>query len=154
MLSQNYFFKIKRSKCIAVLPAGEAKSQLRIAFSVKAQLNCDSKRKHDMLLRLWGFLKMRNAEQETLHMCTNSCTRVFRFIRSCKAPSAKNFAVPFLYASKEKVPHGLQKLVILLAEYQSIGVYKGNIQQGVFIFPLYVKEYIKGNIKYLYKKVA
>jgi len=96
-----------------------------------------------MLLRLWGFLKVRNAEQETLYICTNSCTKFFQFIRSCKDPSANKLAVPFLYASKEKVLRGLQKLVILLAEYQSIGVYKENIQQGGFLYLLYIKEYIK-----------
>lgn len=122
--------------------AGEAKLQLRIAFSVKSQLNCDSKRKHDTLLRLWGFLKMRSAEQETLYVCTNSCPIVFQFIRSCKDPSANKLAVPFLYPSKEKVLCGLQKLVILLAEYQSVGVYKENIQ-GVFIYLLYIKMYMK-----------
>lgn len=133
--------------------AVEAKLQLRITSSVKAQLNCDSKRKHDMLLRLYSFLKMRNAEQETLYMCTNSCTTVFQFIRSCKDPGANKLAVPFLYASKEEVLHGLQKLVILLAEHQSIGVYKEKIQQCVFIYLLHIKEYIKVYIKYMYKTV-
>lgn len=60
--------------------------------------------------------------------------------------------MPFLYASKEKVPRGLQKLVILPAEYQSIGVYKENIQGG-FIYLLYIKEYIEVYIKDMYKKV-
>lgn len=50
----------------------EAKLHLRITFSVR--LNCDSKRKYDRLLRLWGFLEVRNAGQETLDMCTNSCS--------------------------------------------------------------------------------
>lgn len=67
--------------------------KFRTAYSAKEQLNYDSKRKHDMLLRLWGFLKMRNAEQETLYTCTNSCTTVFQLTRSCKDPSVNKLAV-------------------------------------------------------------
>lgn len=71
--------------------------QLRTAFSGMAQLNSDSKRKHDMLLAFWGFLEMRNAEQETLPTCTNSCTTSFQFTTPCQHPSANKLIVPFLW---------------------------------------------------------
>lgn len=78
-------------------------------------INCDSKRKHELLLTLWDFLEMRNAEQETLHTCTNSCTTVCQFTTSCQHPRANKLAVPFLRASEEKVQ---LKLLILLVEYK------------------------------------
>lgn len=78
--------------------------ELRTASSGMAQLNCDSKRKHAMLHTLWGFLEMRNAEQETLHTCTNSCTTAFQFTTSCQHPRASKLTltVPFLWPLRKK----------------------------------------------------
>lgn len=127
--------------------AGEAELQLRTAFPGLAQLNCDSKRKHDMLLTLWGFLEMRNAEQETLHTCTNSCTTVFQFTASCQHPCANNLAVPFLWASKEKVQ---LKLLILLVEYK-IQLCANKHARWFYISPIYKRTY-KSLYKYRCKK--
>lgn len=81
-----------------------------------------------MLLRLWGFLQMRNTEQETLHTCTNSCITVFQLTAFCKELHAK------LYISKEKVLRGLQMLAILLVKLQSLCVHREDTQQGVSIW--------------------
>jgi len=80
-----------------------------------------------MLLRLWGFLQMRNTEQETLRTCTNSCIAVFQLTVFCKEPNANK-----LYISKEEVLHGLQKLVILLAKLQFMCAEK--IYNKVFLY--------------------
>lgn len=96
--------------------------QLRTAFSGTAQLKCDSKRKHDMLLALWGFLEMRNAQQETLHTCTNPCTTAFWFTTSCQHLSANKLTVPFLWSLRKSPAEA--EAADFAARIQNKAVYK------------------------------